>query len=158
MHYSVLLVHTIGKLTLKHKQTEVQMLKNHMLSSKILSAELEYSRSNLQKALDILYEVNSELEGEHLIDEATEEGRTISIFIDSAIKTIRRDLGELTFLEAPIATPTLALTTASLLLKATFHGTFTCKRCKHTWIPRKPGKPLRCAACKSPYWERPIGL
>jgi predicted Zn-ribbon and HTH transcriptional regulator len=31
--------------------------------------------------------------------------------------------------------------------------TFHCLRCEHTWIPRKPEKPKRCARCKSPYWE-----
>ena len=28
-----------------------------------------------------------------------------------------------------------------------------CGRCGHTWRPRR-GKPLRCAKCKSPYWNR----
>ncbi len=29
-----------------------------------------------------------------------------------------------------------------------------CTRCGHKWHARN-GKPLRCAACKSPYWDRP---
>ncbi len=29
-----------------------------------------------------------------------------------------------------------------------------CARCGHKWHARN-GKPLRCAACKSPYWDRP---
>lgn len=32
---------------------------------------------------------------------------------------------------------------------------FTCLRCGHEWAPKKPEKPLRCAYCKSPYWEKP---
>lgn len=31
----------------------------------------------------------------------------------------------------------------------------TCTRCGHTWLGRTPGKPVRCASCKSPYWDRP---
>ena len=30
--------------------------------------------------------------------------------------------------------------------------TFACELCKHTWHPRKPGRPTRCPACLSPYW------
>lgn len=29
-----------------------------------------------------------------------------------------------------------------------------CNVCKHEWLPRKDEKPLRCASCKSPYWDR----
>ena len=29
-----------------------------------------------------------------------------------------------------------------------------CQRCGHAWIPRTP-QVLRCARCKSPYWNRP---
>jgi len=37
---------------------------------------------------------------------------------------------------------------------------FTCERCTHEWIPRKPwneGDPLPtvCPKCKSPYWNKP---
>jgi len=32
--------------------------------------------------------------------------------------------------------------------------TLTCKRCRHTWIPRKAELPIRCAKCKSPYWNK----
>lgn len=32
---------------------------------------------------------------------------------------------------------------------------FQCQKCGHQWRPRKPGIPVRCAACKSPYWNRP---
>lgn len=33
---------------------------------------------------------------------------------------------------------------------------WTCRRkkCRHSWYSRKPGKPLRCAKCKSPYWDK----
>jgi hypothetical protein len=31
---------------------------------------------------------------------------------------------------------------------------FTCKRCGHTWHPRKEQVPVCCAACKSPYWNQ----
>jgi len=30
-----------------------------------------------------------------------------------------------------------------------------CLRCQHTWIPRKPEKPMVCPDCKSPYWDIP---
>jgi hypothetical protein len=30
-----------------------------------------------------------------------------------------------------------------------------CSRCGHKWLSRR-GKPLRCARCKSPYWDRPV--
>jgi len=33
---------------------------------------------------------------------------------------------------------------------------FECLRCGHKWAPRVEEKPLRCAFCKSPYWERPM--
>jgi len=33
---------------------------------------------------------------------------------------------------------------------------YTCLRCGYTWIGRDPGVvPKRCAACTSPYWNRP---
>lgn len=34
---------------------------------------------------------------------------------------------------------------------------FECKRCDHKWSPRKSEVPLRCGACKSPYWKTPPG-
>ena len=30
-----------------------------------------------------------------------------------------------------------------------------CSRCGHAWRSRR-GKPLRCAKCKSPYWDRSV--
>lgn len=30
-----------------------------------------------------------------------------------------------------------------------------CSRCGHKWQSRR-GKPLRCAGCKSPYWDRAV--
>ncbi len=32
---------------------------------------------------------------------------------------------------------------------------FKCARCNHVWLPRGEGRPVRCAKCKSPYWDRP---
>jgi predicted Zn-ribbon and HTH transcriptional regulator len=32
---------------------------------------------------------------------------------------------------------------------------FECLRCGHKWSPRKAETPLRCGACKSPYWKTP---
>lgn len=29
-----------------------------------------------------------------------------------------------------------------------------CGVCGHKWKPRKPGRPVRCGSCKSPYWDR----
>lgn len=29
-----------------------------------------------------------------------------------------------------------------------------CKRCGHTWIPRKDKSPKVCPKCKSPYWDK----
>lgn len=34
---------------------------------------------------------------------------------------------------------------------------FHCKRCGHTWSPRLPGRPARCANCGDPYWDIPRG-
>ena len=31
----------------------------------------------------------------------------------------------------------------------------TCLRCGHTWLPRTTGRPLTCAKCRSPYWDKP---
>jgi len=31
---------------------------------------------------------------------------------------------------------------------------FTCLRCGHKWSPRNEQTPLRCAFCKSPYWNK----
>ncbi len=31
----------------------------------------------------------------------------------------------------------------------------TCLRCGYKWYPRKPGEPLGCGACHSPYWNKP---
>lgn len=35
--------------------------------------------------------------------------------------------------------------------------TYTCLRCGHTWVPRRPERPLRCANvhCRSAYWDKP---
>lgn len=30
-----------------------------------------------------------------------------------------------------------------------------CAVCGHEWKPRGTEKPLRCANCGSPYWDRP---
>ena len=30
-----------------------------------------------------------------------------------------------------------------------------CCRCGKIWWPRQPGRPVRCPACKSPYWGEP---
>ena len=30
-----------------------------------------------------------------------------------------------------------------------------CDRCGHEWLSRDDEKPLRCASCKSPYWDKP---
>lgn len=33
---------------------------------------------------------------------------------------------------------------------------YHCCRCGHDWMPRKKDEvPLRCAGCKSPYWNVP---
>ena len=29
-----------------------------------------------------------------------------------------------------------------------------CDRCDHEWLSRDGEKPLRCASCKSPYWNK----
>lgn len=29
----------------------------------------------------------------------------------------------------------------------------TCKRCGKSWFPHKPGVPVKCAKCNSPYWR-----
>jgi hypothetical protein len=31
---------------------------------------------------------------------------------------------------------------------------FNCLRCGHKWNPRNEQEPLRCAFCKSPYWNK----
>ena len=31
----------------------------------------------------------------------------------------------------------------------------TCTRCGATWYPRTPGRPVGCAKCHSPYWDKP---
>lgn len=31
----------------------------------------------------------------------------------------------------------------------------TCLRCGLSWYPRKPGVPVVCGKCGSPYWNRP---
>lgn len=30
-----------------------------------------------------------------------------------------------------------------------------CLRCGHKWFLRQAGKPMVCAKCHSPYWDRP---
>lgn len=35
---------------------------------------------------------------------------------------------------------------------------FSCNRCAASWYPRKPIVPLRCAKCRSPYWNKPRRL
>jgi hypothetical protein len=32
---------------------------------------------------------------------------------------------------------------------------FSCLRCGHSWHPRSTQKPMRCARCGTPYWDRP---
>lgn len=29
-----------------------------------------------------------------------------------------------------------------------------CKRCNHSWLPRKESKPVVCPSCRSPYWDK----
>ena len=35
-------------------------------------------------------------------------------------------------------------------------GTYECLRCGHKWQAKDGTRPLRCAKCKSPYWDRPV--
>ena len=30
---------------------------------------------------------------------------------------------------------------------------FQCLRCGHSWHPKAEAVPLRCAKCKTPYWD-----
>jgi len=30
-----------------------------------------------------------------------------------------------------------------------------CDRCGHEWLSRDSDTPIRCAKCKSPYWNKP---
>ena len=30
----------------------------------------------------------------------------------------------------------------------------TCNRCQHSWWPKKPGDPVHCPKCLSPYWNK----
>ena len=32
--------------------------------------------------------------------------------------------------------------------------TLKCLRCGHEWHPKSNRRPVRCAKCKSPYWDR----
>ena len=32
---------------------------------------------------------------------------------------------------------------------------YVCERCGHEWQSSLDGGPTICAACKSPYWDRP---
>jgi hypothetical protein len=32
--------------------------------------------------------------------------------------------------------------------------TLKCRRCGHEWHPKTNRRPVRCAKCKSPYWDR----
>lgn len=34
--------------------------------------------------------------------------------------------------------------------------TYTCLRCGDHWVPRTE-RPVKCPACKSPYWDKPRG-
>jgi predicted Zn-ribbon and HTH transcriptional regulator len=33
--------------------------------------------------------------------------------------------------------------------------TLKCLRCGHTWHPYREKMPLRCARCRTPYWNKP---
>lgn len=33
--------------------------------------------------------------------------------------------------------------------------TMKCKRCGHEWYPKREEMPIRCAKCKTPYWNIP---
>jgi hypothetical protein len=32
-----------------------------------------------------------------------------------------------------------------------------CLRCDHVWVRRAADKPVRCAKCRTPYWNVPKG-
>jgi predicted Zn-ribbon and HTH transcriptional regulator len=32
--------------------------------------------------------------------------------------------------------------------------THTCKRCGHSWYPRRPELPVKCPKCQNPYWNK----
>lgn len=32
-----------------------------------------------------------------------------------------------------------------------------CLRCGYSWWPRVAGQPIRCASCRTPYWNTPPG-
>ena len=31
----------------------------------------------------------------------------------------------------------------------------TCERCGHSWILRKPGRPVKCPGCSDDLWDKP---
>jgi hypothetical protein len=33
-----------------------------------------------------------------------------------------------------------------------------CLRCKHTWLKRIDGRPVRCPGCKQYDWDLPVGV
>jgi len=33
---------------------------------------------------------------------------------------------------------------------------YTCNKCKHSWIPRRKGKPKVCPNCKRTDWDREL--
>jgi len=39
--------------------------------------------------------------------------------------------------------------------KITLTG-YQCNKCGHKWYSRNEGKPIACAGCKSPYWDREV--
>ena len=33
-----------------------------------------------------------------------------------------------------------------------------CERCRHTWVKRIEGRPVRCPKCKQPNWDVKAGV
>ena len=49
----------------------------------------------------------------------------------------------------------LSLTGGSSMTTPILLHRYTCLRCGHAWVPRKPILPAVCPKCTSAYWDRP---
>ena len=82
----------------------------------------------------------------HITDDISTIGDDFKQAVDAAIKKVKKPnpFNSYPTYAAKIHNPEFSIVGTTL----------ECKRCQHTWLPRRNNLPKVCPKCKSPYWNK----